>query len=321
MKIIIVFTLCFLIILAAILVLPLHPLFENIPEKYYYSSQSNYLKYKNSNNFTLLGLTNSNSKIGSQSFGIRLIKKQNGSYSITEPFDLTEVTSPINKNISFHELINFGNKTYGIDANTGMIFEMHQKTNVDGHLYYNTLIPRQILPANETDEELPMNIRLGFVKDSVMHVIAKNYIIAALDNEFRVRWSDWNEVFKKATSSLKCSSIEFGSVLYSRENYTFSFIPFDCCVNGATSGFGCNQIVVTDVEYNELYKITIPLTPSQRVEAAKFVPYHENEIILLISDQNQPDSSQLMIYSLNKKILLPLTKINVSAAVSVFEII
>ncbi|KAL7721930.1 Apyrase [Entamoeba marina] len=224
----------------------------------------------------------------------------------------------------FTEIVVFENKLYACDNENGLIFEvfnsLHNESN-PSLFNYSNLIPRYILPANETGEFNSMKIGLCFAKDSIFHVISNNYVVAALDTEFRIRWGMWENVFTQAGSSLDCDSIEYGKVAYSHMNHTFVFIPFSCCRSGASQSYGCNKIIVTDVEYNIKTTLEFSLPQNKRVEAFKLVPYHEDQLVLLVTEYGNDQTSELMVISLSGIVLLPLTTIDFTKAVSVFEFI
>ena len=99
----------------------------------------------------------------------------------------------------------------------------------------------------------------------------------------------------------------------------FIFLLLSCCVSQAESSFRCDKMVLNDVEYNHVKTITLPISQIQKVKTAKFVPFFESHIILLLND-SVDFRSKIMIISTDGKMVMKQTQINFQKVISSFEL-
>ncbi|ELP90415.1 hypothetical protein EIN_016340 [Entamoeba invadens IP1] len=308
MNIVYVFIVCFIVVLGAIMVLPLYPMFEKAPQMVLYPSQMNYKKYEGKSSYNLLCAKKYPDTLKTESFTVKL-EILDGKYSLSGIVGANEVSDPSFGEIELVDILNFKDKTYALEKKNGIVFEMlnTQKDNEEVPKYTG-LIPRLIIPANKTNEVNTMKFENGFVKDDIFHIVAENGIVAAFDGEYRMRWGEWATVFKTALNPLNCEKVQMGNVVYSRSNFTFGFFPFSCCVSGADEEYGCDKMVLTDMEYNLIEMVKLPVQKNQRIQSARLIPFKEDNFVLLVKSKETLDS-YFAVMNRKGEVLMQLTQV------------
>lgn len=320
MKLFIVFGVCFVVIVAAILILPLHPLLEKPHAREYYGAQLHYKQYKDSSEFRLLGIRNdytvaddngTNTSHAACTLIFSVKRNSKGMYSLSQESQPHTLRSSTSERVEVGALLDFEGILYAIDKSHGVVSELLNSGD-DVHPRYETMIPRHIIPANETGVADTMHVEYGFVKDGVMHVVSDDAKMAAFNARLLIGWSgSWPKITASIEQQLGCP---VRLAVHSHFNHSFVFFPDTT----ADSSKQCRKVVVTDVEYNHIADVPLFLSSTQHVVNCVLVPYHENELVLLIHDTASTHKSFLSIITTSGTPLLPLTEL--VEAVDVVEV-
>jgi len=251
----------------------------------------------------------------------------NGQYTVQWlPKEEKILTSKLNeggRGMELSELCFFNNKLFSVDDRTGIVFE------ISG----DKAISEYILADGDGKDEKGFKAEWMTVKDGVLYIgsMGKEWVqngvilsnapqwVKTIDREGRVKHIDWTDYYlllRKATHTEYPGYLLHEAVSWNPVEKKWYFLPRRVSVDPYDPDLDeerCGNIaIVADPSFQQIQVINNvgPLDKVKGFSSFKFIPFRENEIVVLKTKEKDSIETYIMVFDLNQeKVLLPETKI------------
>jgi len=303
----------------------------HIPRYFY---QQMYLKYTNTSttyNFAVIADKDKASKNGnaweSNLLNGVLTRDESGKYFVSWK-DTVVVKSKLNEDgrgMELSDLTHFNGKLYTFDDRTGIVFEVDAANE--------QVVPKHILMDGSGHSSKGFKCEWSTVMDDVMFVggLGKEWTnsegevlsrdpqwVKTIDTEGRVQHHSWVHVYealRTATGTTNPGYLIHEAVRFHPVSRRWYFLPRRVSTETYNDELdekrGANFVISTNEKFEDIKISHIgPQIPTHGFSSFAFVPYRENEVIALKTEEAAGTiATYLTVFNLKGEILLEETKI------------
>lgn len=303
----------------------------NAPRYFYQQSYLKYTNTSNSYNFVVVADKDKDSKVGnsweSNLLHGSLSRDEDNNYFVSWK-ETVVVKSKLNEDgrgMELSDLAFFNSKLYTFDDRTGIVFEVDSENE--------RVIPKHILMDGNGQSSKGFKCEWAAVKDDVMYIggLGKEWTtptgelvsrdpqwVKTIDTEGRVEHQSWVHVYEALRTATGTSSPGYlihEAVRFNAVSRRWYFLPRRVSTEAYNDELdesrGANYVLSTNENFEDVKISRIgPHVPTHGFSSFAFVPYRENEIVALKTQEFEGNiATYITVFNLNGEVLLGETKI------------